>query len=837
MRNIFPDIELVKRRVMHYFRDVNYGETFTPEIREHFREAVADRLDLVQRLKDSVVETSLPLSTDYASPESGVRQLKESVLRMMKEFHKQESDQAIDNRRQMNSQMAAMSCIASEWFRHAHVVQKLLDFIDVRNPTTVPLCVCAPAGGGKTSLIARFRRDFRSASSKAFFITYFVSATTEARNVDRMCMFIVRSLKERFKFDDELPGVLNGISDWCSILRTWLGMAACKGRVVVLIDGVDQLDDRPGARSCAWLPRTFPLETRVVLTCAPGISRDVMMERSYDVFNFDIFEDAGGIKDTIKFHLQCRNRRLNEEIRLALGAKVQSIQASPFFLTVLLEEILMMQDQNRNPDLAISDYLSCLQANTLESLLEYVTWKWEGVFDKYSQGTCRGILTLLAASRWGLSEWEMLECMPHLSRVALLHFFNSTSYFWHWHNGYVNFKHGALRIAVESRFMPTRQERQAIHVKLARYFGSLAISRRRLEEQPWQLYKAEMWQELMHILSDMDMFKRLSNGVDMWRYDIRDFYHASNLHLDAAAVLLRGVNKFRETSPPVDDLIETSRLLAEFLTRQGKIAESIDIFHALLSQGQHKINEEIALIPSRFSIKVMDMAVYPKAEVGLQEQLRLEKIVVDVKESLSKLQGERWKQGVREFSVLNEGRDMMEDVVESRKKHVAVVQRIIEHRAVRQAESKMSESPMERLHREALEKQLRGCRIDLNFSRGKLASLCVLQVCDFWSCFGRFALFETLQGDYSVSFELFDVAMQEFTELFQSNHFSVSDMVWFPQFKYFCVSHLSARLLDLRSFSCTAGVPHSTFLLVLPRSSRFSSGTILKPKILPANWS
>jgi len=69
----------------------------------------------------------------------------------------------------------------------------------------------------------------------------------------------------------------------------------------------------------------------------PGSSRDVMMERSYDVFNFDIFEDASGIKDTIKFHLQYRNRRLNEEIRLALGAKIQSIQASPFFLTVLLE--------------------------------------------------------------------------------------------------------------------------------------------------------------------------------------------------------------------------------------------------------------------------------------------------------------------------------------------------------------------------------------------------------------------------------------------------------------------------------------------------------------------
>ena len=732
MRNIFPDIELVKRRVMHMFRDVNYGSTFTPEVREHFRESVPERLDYVQRLKDSIVETQLPLSTDYASPESGVRQVKAVVLRMMKEFHVQESDQAIDDRRQMNAQTAALNSLSGEWFGHPHVVQKLLDFIDNRNPTTIPLCVCAPAGGGKTSLIARFRRDFRSAAPRAFFITYFVSATTESRNVDRMCMFIVRSLKARFKFDDELPGVLNSIGEWCSILRTWLGMAACKGRVVVLIDGVDQLDDRPGARSCAWLPRTFPLETRVIVTCAPGVSYDVMSERSYDMFNFDVFSDAAGIKDTIKFHLAKRDRRLSEGIRVAIGAKIQSIQASPFFLTVLLEEVLMMQDQSRNPDAAIADYLSFLQANTLESLLEYVTWKWEAIFDKYSQGTCRGILTLLAASRWGLSEWEMLECIPTLSRVALLHFFNSTSYFWHWHNGYVNFKHGAMRIAIEARFMPTRQERQAVHVKLARYFGALTISRRRLEEQPWQLFKAEMWQELMQILSDMDMFKRLTRGVDMWRFDIRDFYHASNRHLEAAPVLLRGANKFRDTSPPVDDLIETSRLLAEFLTRQGKISESVDIFHALLSQGQQKIKDEIAIIPSRFSIKIMNMAIDPKAERGLQEQLRLEKIVIDVKESLSNLQGERWRQGVREFSVLNEGRDMMEEVVEARKKQVAVVQDIIVQRAIRQADSKTSESPMDRLHREALEKQLRDYCIALNFSRGKLASLCVLQVRRFF---------------------------------------------------------------------------------------------------------
>jgi hypothetical protein len=162
-------------------------------------------------------------------------------------------------------------------------------------------------------------------------------------------------------------------------------------------------------------------------------------------------------------------------------------------------------------------------------------------------------------------------------------------------------------------------------------------------------------------------------------------------------------------------------------------------------------------------------------------------VVIDVKESLSKLQGERWKQGVREFSVLNEGRDMMEDVVESRKKQVAAVIRILEQRAIRQAESKMSETPMEKIHREGLEKQLLETRIDLNFSRGKLASLCVLQVRSYLTTISLHILFHAWQGDYSTSFELFSIAMQEFTELFQSNHYSVSDMV-FPYKVLLCAS-------------------------------------------------
>jgi hypothetical protein len=290
---------------------------------------------------------------------------------------------------------------------------------------------------------------------------------------------------------------------------------------------------------------------------------------------------------------------------------------------------------------------------------------------------------------------------------------------------------------------------------------------------------------------------------------------------------------FRDTSPPIDELIETLRLLSEFLTRQGKISESIEIFRSLLSHGQQKIKDEIALIPSVYGIKVMDVAIFPKAEVGIQEQLRLEKIIVDVKESLSNLQGERWRQGVREFSVLNEGRDMMEDVVEARMKQVAAVQRIIEQRAIRLKESKLSETPMEKLHREGLEKQLRDLCISLNFSRGKLASLCVLQVCRLAPTYS-FYVVDFRQGDYSTSFNLFEVAMQEFTTLFQSNHYSVSDMVCMPVFVVQAHAHRATRRLGLQSSFYTAG---QIIIQVFHCYAYSISGIIPRPKTMPANWS
>ena len=147
---------------------------------------------------------------------------------------------------------------------------------------------------------------------------------------------------------------------------------------------------------------------------------------------------------------------------------------------------------------------------------------------------------------------------------------------------------------------------------------------------------------------------------------------------------------------------------------------------------------------------------------------------------------------------------MMEDVVESRKKQVAAVVRILEQRAIRQAESKMSETPMEKLHREGLEKQLLETRIDLNFSRGKLASLCVLQVrllykyimAYFFTC-GRATTLHhlncsTLPCKNSRTF---------------SNLITTVSLTWYfpPKFYFPHRSQHCIRLPDLLSCFCTAG--------------------------------
>ena len=69
-------------------------------------------------------------------------------------------------------------------------------------------------------------------------------------------------------------------------------------------------------------------------------------------------------------------------------------------------------------------------------------------------------------------------------------------------SGVLGFFHPSLGDAVSRRYLSDREAERLVRRSLADYFGRAAMSRRRVEERPWQLAAIEAWGELAEELAD-----------------------------------------------------------------------------------------------------------------------------------------------------------------------------------------------------------------------------------------------------------------------------------------------------------------------------------------------
>jgi hypothetical protein len=73
--------------------------------------------------------------------------------------------------------------------------------------------------------------------------------------------------------------------------------------------------------------------------------------------------------------------------------------------------------------------------------------------------------------------------------------------------GLLTFAHDFLRQAARQAYLPTEDDQQKAHVRLADFFERRSPGPRRTDELPWQLAEAGAWQRLFALLADRDFFK------------------------------------------------------------------------------------------------------------------------------------------------------------------------------------------------------------------------------------------------------------------------------------------------------------------------------------------
>jgi len=546
-----------------YLRDPAYIESLPPEKQELFREIptqeerdrfgpdeaqrrAQDRRQKLAALKQRIRESKLPVA-DYRDPRSlGQIVLKDLTDLVNRLYPEGAQPDPLDREAAEHEAFAASR--ARVYIGRQEYFDRLDKHVRGNGP---PLIVLGESGSGKSALLANWAKGYRArltqsepprkipfwqrllgrrgathSESADLVIMHFIGSSTYSTDWAAMLRRIMGEFKRRFDIKGEIPDKPDAL--WAAFAN-WLHMAAGRGRVILILDALNQLEDRDGAPDLVWLPPEIPANVRLILSTLPGRSLDDIRKRGWPTLEVKPL-DAGERQHLIVDYLAQYTKSLSPDLAERIASASQS--ANPLYLKVLLEELRLYGD-HATLSQRIEHYL---EAATVAELYGKVLERYEGDYDIDRPGLVRDSMSLLCIARRGLSEAELLELLgsggeplpyAHWAPLYLAAEQSLIS-----RSGLMGYSHAYFRKAVQDRYLPIEEGQKAAHLHLADYFESKETGIRKLDELPWQLAHAESWQRLYELLAERLFF------MAAWehnQFDVKGYWaqveHSSPLRL------------------------------------------------------------------------------------------------------------------------------------------------------------------------------------------------------------------------------------------------------------------------------------------------------------------
>ena len=288
-----------------------------------------------------------------------------------------------------------------------------------------------------------------------------------------------------------------------------LHMVAARGRLVVVLDALNQIEDRDGAPDLVWLPPVIPANVRLVVSTLPGRSWEDVKKRGWPVTTVEPLTVPEREALIVKY-LKRYSKKLSPGPARRIAAAPQT--GNGLYLSTLLNELRQF-GRYEELDQRIAWYL---EASNPFELYGKVIKRWEqdyGKPDPACGNIVREALVRLWAARRGLSESELLESLgtagSPLPRALWSPLYLSAGDALVNLGGLLTFAHDFLREAVRDVYVSSLNRKQGAHRTLARYFAVQQQSPRQLDELPWQWLEGGEWQKLANLLSAGGAFEAL----------------------------------------------------------------------------------------------------------------------------------------------------------------------------------------------------------------------------------------------------------------------------------------------------------------------------------------
>lgn len=491
-----------------YLRDPAFCDALPPERRSEFVEPQSarsahgrSRSVQLRRLKERVRSSGVQRTEGF----SDAVQLGSLVLRDLKECIDiiAPAEHVPDWLEQQGSAHESYAEI-----RHQYYVQPpgLFDSLDEHcKGSGPPLIVLGPSGRGKSALLANWSSRVRE-TGEIPVVRHFVGASPASGQLPQVLRRIMAELQRELGIEAEIPPSDDELP---SAFGNWLHLAAASGCFVLIIDAVDELEDRGGARELSWLPEQLPAGVRLLVSTKPGQVANRLAVRGWPTLGVPPLRRSQQAHIVGEVLRAAGKTLSDEQLQRLLD---EPLMTNALFLRTLLEEIRVFGD-HEGLTCRIEHYL---EAPSVEALFDRVLLRYESDYDAHRAGLVRDAMRLIWASRHGLSEPELLELLGEangagLPRAYWLALRTAAATMFVDRSGLVGFAHGYGRDAVERRYLQHDEDMKATRRVLADYFEvePRRNSSRGTGELPWQLSRLGDWTRLRQLLSVGDFFASL----------------------------------------------------------------------------------------------------------------------------------------------------------------------------------------------------------------------------------------------------------------------------------------------------------------------------------------
>ena len=359
-------------------------------------------------------------------------------------------------------------------------------------------------GAGKTSILARWILNRLETDEGYSFLCFLGSAPVAGW--EELGRRLAEELRRHFAIEYPMPEDREGLRRAIHIL---LNMAAKKGRIVLAIDQIDSLplDDSFGL---SWLPEELPEGVTVVVTTEDGDALGRLRRRAHRELRLTRLS-----RDEVSHVAQ---RYLADYSKTLGGQHMTMLRESeparnPLYLITLLNELRQI-GQHETLTEQLEGYLAC---EDLRSLFDRVLSRIDREYGGTGTGLPRRMLSLLEASRGGLTEGELVSLLGDIPQARFAPLRLALDPFTAVNGGAIRITVPEFREAVRRHYRLGEAETADCRRELTAWFAEHRDTPRCGYVLPWLLLETKDYQSLFSLLSEqapsLEIWKRNRNEL------------------------------------------------------------------------------------------------------------------------------------------------------------------------------------------------------------------------------------------------------------------------------------------------------------------------------------